>query len=1075
MKIRGQSPEADPVVTFTKFISTRLAVAAVGLILPEASAAHYKLFVLTGQSNSLGTTNGGEADPTSGSDPADSHVEFFWSNLSGSGAAVGDSGGVFTTLQDQQGFGSSATYWGPEIEFARNLYRAGVRNFGVIKASRGGGGNSYWLKGSADDHMYDHVVSTVATATADLTSNGHTFEIVGLLYLQGESDSPTEAAAAGTRLKTLTDNLRVDLPGAAAMRTVAAGITYAGSATDDTTRANQAAIAASTSYIDYFDNTDLQDRLAPDGIHLNKAAKIVVGNRFGQTFMNVGTVDRHYGKLVFIGDSITQGGNGNPSYRYQVFTNLANQGVPINSAAGYEFVGSVSGAYQSNAGTTPDVNGQVFGNHHDGHWGWRAFWENGRVALPSGRRSNNRGEGTILNWTGQVSPQEYDLDTLGNKVSYPDSGASGTGNTGVTYIPDSAVIMIGINDLAGGSAPTQVRDDVGTMIDQLQAANANVSIYLSEVLHTDQGAALQADVDTFNGLLPALATSKTTATSSVWLIPTGDGFDPAAMTYDSVHPNTAGETHVGDRISGGMGIIEMPDVVVTDPVVPLVLEEKAGDRLGCSEYEGSDIWNTGSYVNDWTVIGSFDTSAVGENDLRLNHPGGSGDTLDGTNTEWSDINDGPWTLEATLKFDANPNGFILWLGTGTDRILIEIHGDRTQDLGGDSFNVAHNNLDGQFHTWKVQHDPSASVYHLWRDGVLLTPVAGAPYDQGNNDQRLLLGDYTGGTFGDGFDVTIDEINFCGGFEGNQIYDGTGFINGWGEVGTINPVLVNTTDLNLENTVAGGSWLEGTNSGWSDLADGIWTMEARLKFDANPSGYVMWLGTVDNLILIDVFADRTEDRGGNVFSVSHNNVDGQFHTFRVGHDPDNEVYHMWRDGERLTPVEGAPYDSASNDSRMIFGDSTSGGFGNDFDVTVDYIRTDTGNVYLPVGADTDGDGMPDLWEETHFGGITDGVAGDDDDGDGQTNLEEYQADTDPLSASSSLEISSILTDGSEVDVTVPDSSASRVYVLEESNDLGQTDAWEDIGVGEPGNGGDLLLEDPSPASDRRFYRVRVMVP
>ena len=47
----------------------------------KVNATHYKLFVLTGQSNSLGTTAGGEADPTSGSDPADAHVPFFWDNV----------------------------------------------------------------------------------------------------------------------------------------------------------------------------------------------------------------------------------------------------------------------------------------------------------------------------------------------------------------------------------------------------------------------------------------------------------------------------------------------------------------------------------------------------------------------------------------------------------------------------------------------------------------------------------------------------------------------------------------------------------------------------------------------------------------------------------------------------------------------------------------------------------------------------------------------------------------------------------------------------------------------------------
>jgi sialidase-1 len=479
-----------------------------------------------------------------------------------------------------------------------------------------------------------------------------------------------------------------------------------------------------------------------------------VGQRFAQAFFGAGIVSRHYGKLVFIGDSITQGGNGNPSYRYRVFENLANRGVPINPAAGYEFTGSVSGAYASNPGSTPDVNGQVFANIHDGHWGWRAFWENGRIALPANRRSSNRGEGTILNWTGQANPQEYVTDS--GTVSYPDPAASGTGNTGATYLPDTAVIMVGINDLAGGSAETQVRDDIGTMIDQLQAANASVSIFLSEILHTNQGAAFQATVDNCNALLPALAASKTTATSPVWVIDTNNGFDPVSLTYDAVHPNAAGEDFVGDRISGGMAIIEMPEASASSPPGT---EKSVGEFE--HHYEGNEIWDT-LFQPGWGELngGGTSESLVGDgSDLRYDH-GGSGvaTTLDGTGTPWNGANDGDWTFETRLKFNANPSGFVLWLCTGSNRALIEIYADRTQDFGDDQFNIQHNNADGKFHEFRVAHDSSAGVYHVWRDGVELTN-GGAPYDQAGADSRMLLGDYTSGGFGNNFDVEIDYVAF----------------------------------------------------------------------------------------------------------------------------------------------------------------------------------------------------------------------------------------------------------------------------------------------------------------------------
>jgi hypothetical protein len=49
--------------------------------------------------------------------------------------------------------------------------------------------------------------------------------------------------------------------------------------------------------------------------------------------------------------------------------------------------------------------------------------------------------------------------------------------------------------------------------------------------------------------------------------------------------------------------------------------------------------------------------------------------------------------------------------------------------------------------------------------------------------------------------------------------------------------------------------------------------------------------------------------------------------------------------------------------------------------------------VPVSEDLDGDGLPDNWEITYFGNLAGGGAADSD-GDGYTNLEEYQKRTDP---------------------------------------------------------------------------------
>ena len=255
------------------------------LLIPSASAAHLKLFVLTGQSNSLGTTDGNGADPSLCPDPADREVRFYWHNLANATKSLGDSGGEFTTLREQQGgfYKGSATHWGPEIGFGRRLHLAGVRDFGIIKASRGGGGNSFWSKTAPDHHMYDHVVKTVTTATDSLTRAGHTFEVVALLYLQGESDSAAEATVADTRMKELTDHLRRDLPSANGLRVIIAGIAASGG-TRDVVRAKHAALALDSGTFSFFATTDLRQHL-PDQLHFDKMAKLIVGERFAEAWL----------------------------------------------------------------------------------------------------------------------------------------------------------------------------------------------------------------------------------------------------------------------------------------------------------------------------------------------------------------------------------------------------------------------------------------------------------------------------------------------------------------------------------------------------------------------------------------------------------------------------------------------------------------------------------------------------------------------------------------------------------------------------------------------------------------------
>ena len=253
----------------------------------EAFAGPIQLIVLTGQSNSLGTTaDPAEKNPGPGWQPEDEKARLFWSNCSSQGrgkvcTVIGDSGGTFKTLQSQQGEGRNRVFWGPEMALGRELVVSGKTDFVIVKASRGGGGNSHWLP---DGSMYPHILDTVHAAVRVLEGEEHDVLVSHLLYIQGESDSAVEAAVAGERIAALLDNLRRDLPRAGKMDLIIGGIAARGGYRDQV-RAQQAAIANKREDIIYIDNLDLRGHLY-DGLHFDKAAKVEIGRRFARILID---------------------------------------------------------------------------------------------------------------------------------------------------------------------------------------------------------------------------------------------------------------------------------------------------------------------------------------------------------------------------------------------------------------------------------------------------------------------------------------------------------------------------------------------------------------------------------------------------------------------------------------------------------------------------------------------------------------------------------------------------------------------------------------------------------------------
>ena len=140
----------------------------------------------------------------------------------------------------------------------------------------------------------------------------------------------------------------------------------------------------------------------------------------------------------------------------------------------------------------------------------------------------------------------------------------------------------------------------------------------------------------------------------------------------------------------------------------------------------------------------------------------------------------------------------------------------------------------------------------------------------------------------------------------------------------------------------------------------------------------------------------------------------------------------------------------------------------------FVQTDT----MDCGPDLDADGIPDMWElqfATNLA-ILDGAS--DPDGDGATNAEEFDADTNPRDAASRLRLTSIHRPGSAAPVTLSwSSSSTRQYRIRTSADVAAPLPWADSGLGliPPDAGATTSRILPPPVDPHRFYLIETIKP
>lgn len=436
-----------------------------------------------------------------------------------------------------------------------------------------------------------------------------------------------------------------------------------------------------------------------------------------------------FGNLALVGDSITQGGQ-TPSYRHPFWKHLIDNG--LTTGTDYTLVGSQTGFYQSQSGGIPATyRGQTFANVHEGHWGWRAKWHNADEPLPAGRYNTaNLGQGTIANWTGQ-------------SATFATGNAGVLAYTGSTSVPDTVVMMIGINDLGDGASAADVESRIGRMVEQYQAANANVSIHVASPLPVGAGhgsaATINPRVESLNTSLAASAAGWSTAASTVGYLDLRDGFDATRMTYDNVHPNHAGERVLAANLATALGVGPRDTSLGLDRAA-------AADFAGqFNDFDALPGTTAAATLFRAGTAANFTDPTPGDSLISFASPTGQASYLQ---ANWALATGAAATVDVRLKMLANgqaDNNFVIWSDDGSGGAapgFLRIFPDRTEwgfASGATRLSLDFASNTDAFHDFRVAFDGSG--YAVWRDDALLAD--GLPGDAtavaGN---RLILGDYS---------------------------------------------------------------------------------------------------------------------------------------------------------------------------------------------------------------------------------------------------------------------------------------------------------------------------------------------
>ena len=189
-----------------------------------------------------------------------------------------------------------------------------------------------------------------------------------------------------------------------------------------------------------------------------------------------------------------------------------------------------------------------------------------------------------------------------------------------------------------------------------------------------------------------------------------------------------------------------------------------------------------------------------------------------------------------------------------------------------------------------------------------------------------------------------------------------------------------------------------------------------------------------------------------------------------------------------------YDDAGRMTSTVYDrGGTNGAFLYEYDAVGNWTRLVTLGSDQPT-LDSDGDGLPDLWELRHLGSLgqtgaadpdTDGLSNSNElafgsspvlkntDGDPQDDYAEWIADTNPTNAASFFQLTAIsATPPIQVCLL---SSSNRLYTLQSAANL-TPGGWTNVpGQTRVAGSGNVSCLTDTNSAPQRFYRIRVELP